>query len=92
MAGRIQCALQFRQAVAGMGYPCRPSRLRSDFHIQKVHGRLSYKTGNKCVGRIVQDLLGGTHLLELRLMHDGYPVSQGHGFILIVGYINSGFP
>ena len=89
---RVQCAGQMRNSAACMGYPCRPSILRYYVNIQNVHGRLSHKPGHKSIGRLVQNFLGRTHLLEFPLVHDGYPVGQSHRFILVVSYINHGLP
>ena len=54
------------------------------FTVQQIHGRRADKPGDKCVGRLVIDLLGRIDLLKDTVFHDGNARSQRHGLDLVM--------
>ena len=64
------------------------STLYSSF--DKVHWRLSDEACNKDVYRIEVKLIWCSHLLYVTFLHDYDSVCHGHGFRLVMGYIDGG--
>ena len=48
------------------------------------------KVGHKGVLRLVVNILGSTHLLDIALVHDHDGVGHGEGLLLVVGHIDEG--
>ena len=58
--------------------------------LQEVHLGAADEAGDKEVDRRVEHFLGRTDLLDVAILHDDDPVSQGHGLGLVVGHVDEG--
>ena len=65
----------------------RPGR---EADIEKVHRRVTDEAGDEKVGRPVVDLLRRCELLHRAVLHHRDEVGHGHGFQLIMGYVDGG--
>ena len=57
---------------------------------EEVHLRAADESGNKQVGRIVVQVLGGVYLLNEAVLHNHDAGAHGHSLGLVVGNVNEG--
>jgi hypothetical protein len=60
------------------------------FQLQEVHSWTSDKSRYEQVGWMIIWILGCIHLLDISILHHNNSVSHGHGFRLVIGYIDEG--
>ena len=62
------------------------------FHLagDEVHGRLANEASHEHIHGVEVDLLGGTHLLHIAILHHHDAVSHGHGLGLVVSHVDGG--
>ncbi|MNI66113.1 hypothetical protein D3C73_1216570 [compost metagenome] len=62
--------------------------MRNDRPINKVHFRCTDEPCHKHIGRLVVELLGGSHLLNFTVPHDDDSCPHCHRFRLIMGNVD----
>ena len=58
--------------------------------LEEVHHRHADEAGNKKVDRLVEQILRGTDLVDIAVLHDDDTVRQRHRFGLVMGDIHKG--
>ena len=59
--------------------------------VDEVHCGSADKASDEKVGGLVVNLIGAADLLDDASAHDGDAVGEGHGFDLVVGYVDGGY-
>ena len=59
-------------------------------HKARYNVALTDKVGNESIFRLIVDLLRGTHLLDIALVHNYDGIRHGKCFFLVMGNIDKG--
>lgn len=74
----------------GAGIDPEGALLLPQLGLEEIHGGAADEAGHKQVGRAGVEGVGGIHLLQAAIFHDGDAVAHGHGFHLVVGDVDEG--